>query len=208
MIKTLILALLFAQDLIDPNAYQFAQARWGGVAAMGRARVTTTDTYWTTFVGFHSPQCVDEFTWVGKSKTDNSLDAFADADSHPAPVGGPFSGMMSIQVTGFSPNASLTGVTVYVDNNTSGTQAFSPPVETGVAAIPVDTTALTNDYHVLCATVTNTSGVIGRTYTGSLFKVDQTANKTGQIWAPHNSQPDPYIPGPKPGVHIDVLQQK
>jgi hypothetical protein len=91
-----------------------------------------------------------------------------------------------VVLVGFSANATLAGMVVYVDGVTAGVQEFVPAVEVGTGTFVVDTTPLSSDYHVVCAMVTNGS-LVGRTPVGALFKVDQTDGRGHVVSAGESS---------------------
>jgi hypothetical protein len=193
LLWVVLVALLSAQDLIDPDAYLQAYNRWGQVARVGEAR-GEQDTYWTKQVGYHSPGCVNDFTVIGAGVDGTWRSAFANADASPAKVWGPYAGNVSVVLVGFSSNSTLAGMTVYVDGVTAGVQEYAPPVEVGTGTFVVDTTMLTSDYHVVCASVTNGS-LVGRTPVGALFKVDQTVGKNGAVMSLAPGNPVAGVPG-------------
>lgn len=169
----------------DPAAMDAAKQLYGGVADIGTKRKVTTDTYWTKRVGFDSPGCDQDFTVVGEGQ--NTWDsAFAAANANQPAVGGPFAGPLSIEFTSFSPTA-LQTTALLIDGNPIGAPTtLSSGSSTMLSYTPVfnvDTTTLTNDYHVACAQASSNAGT-GKTSRGYLFKVDQTNGTSGAMWTP------------------------
>lgn len=184
--KTLAVGVLVALPLYasmsDPSALKLAKTTWGDVAMIGQRRDMTASN-WTKLVGYKSPMCVNDFTVVGSGFSTWDA-AFADAQAHPAAVGGPFKGIVTVQVNAWD-NVALSSVQFYIDGNAIAmAKTPQPPVSMLVATWDVDTTMLTNGYHVLCAQAVDTSMLTGKSYDGYLFKVDQTAGAAGQLWFP------------------------
>jgi len=182
-------------SMSDPSAYKAAKMRWGGVAMVGQSRCLVSTpfcdanslTYWTKQVGFASPKCVNEFTVVGKGL--NTWDAaFADADANPEKVQGPYAGMLTVQVGSYDASG-VVDLTLYIDGVAQNTIMVSPTQTNFTGSWAVDTTQLTNDYHVVCAQGHNIPGLLGKLDNGIIFRVDQTTGTTGSTWAPGREYP-------------------
>lgn len=169
----------------DPAAMAAAKLLYGGVADIGTKRKVATDTYWTRRVGFDSPGCDQDFTVTGEGQ--NTWDsAIANAQANPPTIGGPFKGQLSIEFTAFSPTT-LQTTSLLIDGNPIGSpMVVSAGTSSMLSYTPVfnvDTTTLTNDYHVACAQAVSNAGT-GKISHGYLFKVDQTNGASGAMWTP------------------------
>jgi hypothetical protein len=174
----------------DASALKAAKIRWGSVAMIGQKR-DMMQSNWTKLVGYASPMCVAEFTAVGSGF--NTWDAaFADADMHPPKVGGPYKGHVSITLNAYDAVA-ISTVQVYIDGQAPmAVKTFPPSPPTQVAAVSwdFDTTTIADGFHVLCAQGTNPAGLIGKTYSGYLFIVNQaTGQESGVLGMPGSTQP-------------------
>lgn len=168
----------------DTSALKKAKATWGDVAMIGQKR-NMVQSNWSKLVGFASPKCDQEFTVVGSGF--NTWDAaFADADMHPAMIFGPFKQTITLRIQAWD-NVSLKEVAFWIDGNSIAAPVTPAPgttVQNIDAMWDIDTTQLTNGYHVMCGQATDDTGLVGKSYIGAIFKVDQAQGVAGVVWFP------------------------
>jgi hypothetical protein len=179
----LLLNLTLRGAMSDAKAMQVARDLYGIQARIAHIR-GINDTYWTKQIGYNSTGCRQPFTVLGAAP--NTWDA-AFAAVSPNAVIGPYSGIISIKQQVWDDHG-LESVRIILDGNTIATIQW-PKATYWQIEHPWDTHLAAEGVHVLCASVRDQAGNIGRSEP-LLFRINQSVASIKPVieWA-GNSAP-------------------